>query len=89
MRTVAEQNVEPAKLAFNNCMQVAQEAVSALDQWIKASQVGALGINKKAMSFAQRNVLSVFEFAQKIVQAKDIHEFIGWRPSSFSRKSRS
>ena len=76
MRTVAEQSVEQAKLAFNNCMQAAQEAVSALDQWIKASQVGALGISKKAMSFAQRNVLSAFEFAQKIVQAKDTHEFI-------------
>ena len=76
MRTVAERNVEQAKLAFNNCMQAAQEAVSAFDQWIKASPVGALGISKKAMSFAQRNVLSAFEFAQKIVQAKDIHEFI-------------
>jgi phasin len=76
MRAVAERNVEQAKLAFNNCMQAAQEAVSAFDRWIKASQVGALGISKKAMSFAQRNVLSAFEFAQKIVQAKDIHEFI-------------
>ena len=28
------------------------------------------------MSFAERNVLSAFEFAQKIVQAKDIQEFI-------------
>ena len=76
MRTVAERNVEQAKLAFNNCMQAAQEAVSAFDRWIKASQVGALGIRKKAMSFAQRNVLSAFEFAQKIVQAKDIQELI-------------
>ena len=28
------------------------------------------------MSFAERNVLSAFEFAQKIVQAKDIDGFI-------------
>ena len=76
MRAVAEQGVEQAKLAFNNYMQAAQEAVSAFDQWIKASQVGAEGISKKAMSFAERNVLSAFEFAQKIVEAKDIQELI-------------
>ena len=76
MRAVAEQSIEQAKLAFNNYLQAAQEAVSTFDQWVKASQVGVEGISKKAMSFAQRNVLSAFEFAQKIVQAKDIHELI-------------
>ena len=76
MRAVAEQSVEQAKLAFNSYIQAAQEAVSTFDQWVKASQVGAQGITKKAMSFAERNVLSAFEFAQKIVQAKDIQELI-------------
>ena len=76
MRAVAERSIEQAKLAFNNHIQAAQEAVSTFEQWVKASQVGAQGITKKAMSFAERNVLSAFEFAQKIVQAKDIQEFI-------------
>ena len=76
MRAVAEQSVEQAKLAFNSYLQAAQEAVSTFDRWVKASQVGAQGITKKAMSFAERNVLSAFEFAQKIVQAKDIQELI-------------
>jgi phasin len=76
MRAVAERSVEQAKLAFNNYMQAAQEAVSTLEERVKASQVGAQGISKKAMNYAERNVLSAFEFAQKIVQAKDIQEFI-------------
>ncbi|MFY9993129.1 MAG: phasin family protein [Rhodoplanes sp.] len=76
MRAVAEQSVEQAKLAFNNYLQAAQEAVSAFDQWVRASQLGAQGLCTKAMNFAQRNVLSSFEFAQKIVQAKDIEELI-------------
>ena len=70
----AEQRVEQAKLAFTNYIQAAQEAVSTFEQGVKASQVGAL--NKKAMSFAERNVLSAFEFAQKIVQAKDIQKLV-------------
>ena len=76
MRAVAEQSVEQAKLAFNSYLQAAQEAVSTFDQWVKASQLGAQGLCNKAMNFAQRNVLSAFEFAQKIVQAKDIEELI-------------
>ena len=76
MRAVAERSIEQAKLAFNNYMQAAREAVSTFEQWVKASQVGAQGISKKATSFAERNVLSAFEFAEKIVQAKDIQELI-------------
>ena len=76
MRAVAEQSVEQAKLAFTNYLQAAQEAVSTFDQWVKASQVSTQGLRNKAMKFAQRNVLSAFEFAEKIVQAKDIKELI-------------
>jgi len=76
MRALAERSVEQAKLAFNNYIQAAQEAVSTFEHWGKASQVGARGISKKAISFAERNVVSAFEFAQKIVQAKDIKELV-------------
>jgi phasin len=76
MRAVAERSVEQAKLAFNNYMQAAQEAVSTFEERVKAGQFGAQGISKKAMTFAERNVLSAFEFAQKIVQAKDIQELV-------------
>ena len=73
---MAEKSVEQAKVAFNNYLQATQEAVSTFDQWVKGSQLGAQGLCNKAMNFAQRNVLSAFEFAQKIVQAKDIKELI-------------
>ena len=73
---MAERSTEQTKLALTDYGQTAQEAVSAFDQWIEASQVGTQGISKKAMKFAQRNVLSAFEFAQKIVQARDVNELI-------------
>lgn len=76
MRAMAERSVEQAKLAFNNYMQAAQEAVTTFEDRVKASQAGAQGISKKAMNFAERNVLTSFEFAQKIVQAKDVQELI-------------
>jgi len=76
MRAVAERSVEQAKAAFNNYLQAAQQAVSTFEGRVEASQVGALDISKKAISFAERNVLSAFEFAEKIVQAKDVQELL-------------
>jgi phasin len=76
MRAVAERSVEQAKLAFNQYMQTALEAVSTFEDRVKQSQAGAQGIGKKAMNFAERNVISAFDFTQKVVQAKDPQEFI-------------
>jgi uncharacterized membrane protein len=39
MRVLAERNVEQAKLAFNNFMQAAEEAVSNLDNELKRARV--------------------------------------------------
>jgi phasin len=75
MRAVAERSVEQAKVAFQQLMQAAEEVVSTLERG-EPSQVGALDISKKAMTFAERNVLSAFELAQKIVQTKDIQELV-------------
>jgi phasin len=76
MRAVAERSVEQARLAFNNYMRAAEEAVSTFEERVEASQVGALDISKKAMSFAEHNVLSAFEFAEKIFQANDVQELV-------------
>ena len=76
MRVVAERSVEQAKSAFTGYMRAAEEAVSNLEDRVKASQVGAQDIGDKAMHFAERNVLSAFEFAQKLLQTKDIQELV-------------
>ena len=76
MRTAAERNVEQARIAFNNYIHAAQEALSTLEQRMAASQVGAKDVSKKAMSYAERNVAAAFELAQKLVHAKDIQDVI-------------
>ena len=76
MRAVAERSVQQTKVAFQQLVQAAQKAVSPLEERVTASQVGALDTSKKAMTFAERNVLSTFEFAQKIVQTKDIQKLV-------------
>ena len=49
MRTLAERNVEQAKLAFTDYLRAAREAASNFDRWAQASQVGAQNFSKKAI----------------------------------------
>ena len=76
MRTLAERSVEQAKVAFQQLMQAAEESISTSEERGETSQVGALDLSKKAMTFAERNVLSAFELAQKIVHTKDTQELV-------------
>ncbi len=76
MRAVAERSVDQAKSAFTGYMRAAEEAVSTLEHRVQASQVGAQDIGNKAMHFAERNVVSAFELAEKLLQAKDIQELV-------------
>jgi phasin len=74
LRAMAERSVEHAKSAFVKYMQAAHEALSAFDNWFKASRAGAHDIGSKAMTFAHRNVQSAFEFARNIAQAQNLEE---------------
>ena len=76
MRAVAERSVQQTKVAFQQLVQAAQKAVFPSEERAMASQVGVLDATKTAMTFAERNVLSTFEFAQKIVQTKDIQKLV-------------
>ncbi len=40
------------------------------------AQAGARDVGKKAMTFAEQNVANSFEFAHKLVRAKDVQEIL-------------
>jgi len=74
MRTFAEQSVEQARKAFDGFMSAAQKAASSMEGQATAAQTGAKDMREKAMAFAEKNVATSFEFAQKLVHAKDVEE---------------
>lgn len=76
MRKFAEQSVEQARKAFDGFINAAQQAVNDMEGRTTAAQANAKDVGAKAMSFAQRNILSSFELAQKLVQAKDVEEIL-------------
>jgi phasin len=71
MRALAEKSVEQAKQAFDIFMTAAQRVVSTAEGQTSNAQAGAREVGELAMGFAERNVASSFEFAQKLVQARE------------------
>jgi phasin len=76
MRQIAEQSVAQAKVAFDGFISAAQKAVNTLEGQAAVAQAGAKDVSQKVMSFAEQNVSSSFDFAQKMVRAKDIQEMV-------------
>jgi phasin len=74
MRQMAEQSVEQAKKAFDGFITAAEKAVGTLEGHAAAAKGGAKEVGRKAMAFAEQNVASSFELAQKLVRAKDVQE---------------
>ena len=74
MRNLAAQSVEQAKKAFDDFITAAQKAVTAVEGQAAGAKASTKNIGEKAMAFVEKNVATSFEFAQKVVRAKDIQE---------------
>lgn len=76
MRKFAEQSVEQARHAFESFISTAQRTMADFEGRAQAARSGAMDVGGRAMSFAERNMAASFEFAQKLVRAKDAEDVI-------------
>ena len=67
MRKMTEQSLEQVKNAIHGYLQFIQRAVPS-------NVAGGPELTNKILGYAERNVASAFEFAQRLVQAKDVNE---------------
>jgi len=74
MRAFAEQSVNQAKKAFDGFIHAARQAANSADTQAHTARSGAKEVGDLAMGFAERNIAASFEFAQKLVKAKDVQE---------------
>lgn len=74
VRAFAEKSVEQAKAAFDSFVSAAQQAVSTAETHAATVRTGAKEAGDLAMRLAERNIASSFEFAQRLLQAKDPRE---------------
>jgi phasin len=74
MRALAEQSMTQARKAFDGFISAASQAVATLHGQATSAQNGARDVTQKSMAFAEQNVAASFEFAQRLVRAKDPEE---------------
>jgi len=72
MRDMAERNVEQARSAHTQLMDVARQAQSMMVHSQAAAAAGALEVQQRAMSFAEQNMNESFNFAAKLASASDL-----------------
>jgi phasin len=86
LRAFAEQSVTQARKAFEGYIQAANQAVGQAQGQAQAAHTSASEIAHKSMEYAEKNVAATFDFAQKLMAAKDASEVMGLQSEYLSRQ---
>lgn len=89
MRAFAEQSVAQARKAFDGFIDAANKAVGQFHGQAQSAHSNTAEIAHKSMSYAEQNVTATFEFAQRLMQAKDATEIMGLQSEFLSRQMRA
>src|SRR5579864_6817715 len=71
-----ERSVEQARRAFDSFVSAAYGTATAFEGRAAAVRKGSEDWRQRAMEFAEQNVASSFDFANKLVHARDLPEII-------------
>ena len=76
VRELAEKSVDQAKVVYGHFRDAAQDTVDMLDDSASALKDGSADFHLKAIDFAQTNANAGFDFARKLIAAKDVKEVL-------------
>src|ERR1700722_13141077 len=86
MRAFAEQSVAQARQAFDGFIKAANQAMGQFEGQAQSAGSTAHDIAHKSMIYAERNVAATFDFAQKLMHAKDASEVMALQSEYLSRQ---
>jgi phasin len=86
VRAFVEQSVAQARAAFDGIANAATQAVSHWQGQAHAARAGASEIAHKSMAFAEQNMVSTFDFAQKLMHAKNAAEVMRLQQDYIARQ---
>ena len=76
MREMAERNVEQARSAYTQFMDMARQAQDMVAKSSDAVATSAKEVQARALRYAQENMDSSFTFASDLARARDLREFL-------------
>ena len=74
MRQFTEKTMEQARQAFDHFMTATKEAVNQAETRVTTARSGAKDVVGLAMKFSERNITAAFDFAQRLLHAKDAQD---------------
>ena len=86
LRSFAEQSVAQARKAVDGFIEAANKAVGQMRGRAEAAHSGATELAHKSMAYAEQNVAATFEFAQKLMRAKDTAELMAVQAEFLTRQ---
>jgi phasin len=86
MRAFAEQSVTQARKAFDGFIEAANKAMGQMHGQAQAAHNNANEIAHKSLTYAEQNVAATFDFAQKLMQAKDASQVMALQSEFLSRQ---
>lgn len=86
LRSFVEQSMVQARKAFDGFIQASNQAMGQMQGQAQAAQSSASEIARKSMEYAEKNLTSTFEFAHKLMSAKDAAEVMGLQSEYLGRQ---
>jgi phasin len=74
MRSMAEASFDQARKTFEKFLSGAQATAGSIEERGESVRAGAKDISAKAISYAEKNVQASLDYAEKLLQAKDLTE---------------
>ncbi|WP_244434746.1 phasin family protein [Afipia sp. P52-10] len=76
MKAMAEAGFDQARKAFENFMNAAHKTATTIEGQGAAAQANAKELSNKAIGFAETNIRSSLDYAEKLLKAKDMSEVL-------------
>jgi phasin len=76
MRSMAEASFDQARKAFEKFLSSAHATAGSIEERGATVRAGAKDISATAMSYAEKNVQASLDYAQSLLQAKDLTEIM-------------
>jgi phasin len=76
VRDLAERNVEQARSAFGQFMDMARQALEMMTRSQGAMAAGALEVQSQALRYAEQNIEAGFRYAIDLARARDMNEIL-------------
>ena len=76
VRSMAQASFDQARKAFEGLLAAAQRTADSFEDKGAAARAGAKDVASKAIGFAEANVRSSLDYAEKLLKAKDMAEVL-------------